>query len=90
MREHASAHLQESAIPSENLIKRVSGEYEKSRTREHDWVVWEGRVGNDKVLLRRLQRLHEAVVRVIKDPCRIARILSNQRCRVAHALRQHL
>ena len=59
--------LQETAVASENLVQRVAGEIEETLTGVDNGIVGEGWVGDDKVLLRRLQGLDEGKVRVIED-----------------------
>lgn len=58
--------LEEAAIAAQNLVERVTRKVEETLRRIHDGIVGEGRVGNDEVLLRRLEGLDEGKVGVVQ------------------------
>jgi hypothetical protein len=58
--------LQKATIASENLIERISRQIQESLTGIDNGIVRQGRIGHDKVLLRRLQRLDEAKVGIVE------------------------
>mmetsp|Transcript_22191 Transcript_22191/g.35768 ORF Transcript_22191/g.35768 Transcript_22191/m.35768 type:complete len:202 (-) Transcript_22191:473-1078(-) len=59
--------LQETAVTAQDLIERVAGQVQKSLRGVDNGVVGQGRVGDDKVLLGRLQGLDERKVGIVQD-----------------------
>mmetsp|Transcript_6595 Transcript_6595/g.19461 ORF Transcript_6595/g.19461 Transcript_6595/m.19461 type:complete len:293 (-) Transcript_6595:1266-2144(-) len=64
--------LQETAIPTEDLVECVASEVEEALGRVHDWIVGERRVCDDKVLLCCLKGLDEREVWVVQDLVSVA------------------
>lgn len=58
--------LQKATVTSQNLIQGVSRKIEETLTRVHNGIVGQTGVGNNKVLLRRLQSLDEAKVGIVQ------------------------
>ena len=71
--------LQEATVAPQDLVELVSGKTEEALAREHDWVVRQRRVGNNKVLLRRLERFDKAVVGIVQDARGIVGVRRNER-----------
>jgi hypothetical protein len=59
--------LQKATIASENLIERIARQVQKALTGIDNGIVGQRRIGDDKVLLRRLQRLDEGKVGIVQD-----------------------
>lgn len=59
--------LQEAAITSQNLVERVTGKVEETLTGVDNRIVRQGGIGDNKVLLCRLEGLDEREVRIVQD-----------------------
>lgn len=59
--------INEAVSTAFNLVEGVAGKFQKALTGKDDRVVRQRRVGDDKVLLRRLQRLHQGVVGIVQN-----------------------
>ena len=59
--------LQETAVTSQDLVQRVTGQVEETLTGIDNRIVGQGRIGDNKVLLSRLQSLDERKVGIVQD-----------------------
>ena len=59
--------LQETAVTSQDLIQGVTSQVEETLTSIDNRIVGQGRIGNDEILLRRLQGLDKGEVGIVKD-----------------------